>query len=87
MGKSYWQKKTLSETLNNISSRNEVRASRYLILKNNKITVEKEQQDIANLENFVLRERLVDKNVQGNWDRVRLKSFCHHNTASSSCMQ
>ena len=41
--------KTLSVTLNDISSRNEVRASRYLTLKNNKITVEEEQQDIDKL--------------------------------------
>ena len=32
-------------TLNDISSQNEVRVSRYLTLKNNKITVEEEQQD------------------------------------------
>ena len=32
--------KPLSVTLNDISSRNEVRASRHLTLKNNKITVE-----------------------------------------------
>ena len=42
-------RKTLSVTLNDISSRNEVRASRYLTLKNNKITVEEEQQDIDKL--------------------------------------
>ena len=36
-------------TLNDISSQNEVRASRYLTLKNNKITVEEEQQDINKL--------------------------------------
>ena len=36
-------------TLNDISSQNEVRASRYLTLKNNKITVEEEQQDIDKL--------------------------------------
>ena len=35
--------KTLSVTLNDISSRNEVRASRYLTLKNNKITYLEEQ--------------------------------------------
>ena len=49
MDKTYWQKKTLNVTLNDTSSRNEVRASRYLTLKNNKITVEEEQQDIGNL--------------------------------------
>ena len=56
--------KTLSVTLNGISSRNEVRTSRYLTLKNNKITVVKseEQRHKTNLENFVQRERLVDKN-------------------------
>ena len=53
--------KTLSVTLNDISSRNEVRASRYLTLKNNKITYLEEQKE-TNLENFVLRESLVDKN-------------------------
>ena len=47
---------TLSVTLNDISSRNEVRASRYLTLKNNS------RRTRQNLENFVLRERLVDKN-------------------------
>ena len=36
-------------TLNDVSSQNEVRASRYLTLKNNKITVEEEQQDINKL--------------------------------------
>ena len=41
-------------TLNDISSQNEVRASRYLTLKNNKISVEEEQQDKKNFENFVL---------------------------------
>ena len=49
MDKTYWQKKTLNVTLNDTSSRNEVRASRYLTLKNNKITEEEEQQDIGNL--------------------------------------
>ena len=49
MDKTYWQKKTLNVTLNDTSSRNEVRASRYLTLKNNKITVEEEQQDIDKL--------------------------------------
>ena len=67
MDKGYWQKKILSVALNDITSRNEVRASRYLILKNNKITVEKEQKDIVNFENFVLRERLVEKNVHGTY--------------------
>ena len=41
--------KILSVTLNDISSQNEVRASRHLTLKNNRITVEKEQQDIDRL--------------------------------------
>ena len=41
--------KTPSVTLKDISSRNEVRASRYLTLENNKITVEEEQQDIDKL--------------------------------------
>ena len=57
-------RKTLTITLNDISSRNEVRASRYLTLKNNKITIEewRTTRHKTNLENFVLRERLVDKN-------------------------
>ena len=53
-------------TLNDFSSQNEVPASRYLTLKNNKITVEEEQQDI-NFEKFVLmferkacRKKMVD---------------------------
>ena len=41
--------KTLSVNLNDISSLNEVRASRYLTLKNNKITKSEEQQDIDKL--------------------------------------
>ena len=55
---------TLSVTINDISSRNEVRGSHYLTLKNNKITVEEwiRTRHKTNLENFVLRERLVDKN-------------------------
>ena len=48
-GQDLLAEKTLSVTLNDISSRNEVRASRYLTLKNNKITVEEEQQDIGKL--------------------------------------
>ena len=48
-GQNLLAEKTLSVTLNDISSRNEVRASRYLTLKNNKITVEEEQQDIDKL--------------------------------------
>ena len=52
MDKTYWQKKTLNVTLNDTSSRNEVRASRYLTLKNNKITVEEEQQDTDKLGKF-----------------------------------
>ena len=48
-GQDLLAEKTLSVTLNDISSRNEVRASRYLTLKNNKITVEEEQQDIDKL--------------------------------------
>ena len=39
-------------TLNDVSSQNEVRASRYLTLKNNKITAEEEQQDINKLRNL-----------------------------------
>ena len=62
-GQDLLAEKTLSVTLNDISSRNEVRASRYLTLKN-KITVEewRTTRNKTNLENFVLRERLVDKN-------------------------
>ena len=46
----YKKKGVLAETilivtLKDISSRNEVRASRYLTLKSNEITVEEEQQD------------------------------------------
>ena len=48
-GQDLLAEKTPSVTLNDISSRNEVRASRYLTLKNNKITVEEEQQDIDKL--------------------------------------
>ena len=48
-GQDLLAEKTLSVTLNDISSQNEVRASRYLTLKNNKITVEEEQQDINKL--------------------------------------
>ena len=44
--KTYWQEEPWAHlTLNDISSQNEVRVSRYLTLKNNKITVEEEQQD------------------------------------------
>ena len=39
-GQDLLAEKTLSVTLNDISSRNEASASRYLTLKNNKITVE-----------------------------------------------
>ena len=39
-GQDLLAEKALSVTPNNISSRNEVSASRYLTLKNNKITVE-----------------------------------------------
>ena len=53
-GQDLLAEKTLSVTLNDISSQNEVRASRYLTLKNNKISVEEEQQDKKNFENFVL---------------------------------
>ena len=52
-------------TLNDISSQNENRASRYLTLKNNKITVEEEQQDINKLRKLcfdVWEKGLVDKN-------------------------
>ena len=56
-GQDLLAEKTQSEkTLSDISSRNEVRASRYLTLKNNS------RRTRQNLENFVLRERLVDKN-------------------------
>ena len=61
--------KTLSVNVNDISSQNEARASRYVTLKNtnNKITetvVEewRTTRHKTNLENFVLRERLVNKN-------------------------
>ena len=56
--------KSLSVALNDISSRNEVRASCHLTLKNNKMTVEewRTTRHKANLENVVLRERLEDKN-------------------------
>ena len=55
--------KTLCVALNDISCRNEVRASRYLILKNNKITVSRRRTTRqTNLENFVPRERLVEIN-------------------------
>ena len=98
-GQDLLAEKTQSEkSLNDISSRNEVRASRYLTLKNNS----RRTQDRQNLENFVLRERAVDKNgwkhyvYQGeecitwylcssNRDRVKPKWFCHHSTALS-CM-
>ena len=50
MDKTYWQEKPWAHlTLNDISSQNEVRVSRYLTLKNNKITVEEEQQDTDKL--------------------------------------
>ena len=50
MDKTYWQEKPWAHlTLNDISSQNEVRVSRYLTLKNNKITIEEEQQDIDKL--------------------------------------
>ena len=39
-GQDLLAEKTLSVTLNDISSQNEASASRYLTLKNNKITVE-----------------------------------------------
>ena len=62
-------RKTLSVTVNDISSQNKARASRYLTLKNtnNKITetVVEEWRTTrykTNLENFVLRERIVNKN-------------------------
>ena len=48
-GQDLLAEKTLSITLKDISSRNEVRASCYLTLKNNKITVEEGQQDIGKL--------------------------------------
>ena len=102
-GQDLLAEKTLSVTLNDISSQNEVRASRYLTLKNNKITVEEEQQDIDKLgklcsERKACRQKwLTTLCLSGrrmcitwylcssNWDRVILKWFCHHNTASS-CM-
>ena len=50
LDKTYWQEKPWAHLiLNDISSQNEVRVSRYLTLKNNKITVEEEQQDIDKL--------------------------------------
>ena len=60
---------TLSVTLNDISSRNEVRASHNLTLKNNKITVEewRTKRHKTNLENFVVREKLADKNGWQNY--------------------
>ena len=52
MGKTFWQEKLWAHlTLHDIRSQNEVRVSRYLTLKNNKI-VEEEQQDIDKLEKF-----------------------------------
>ena len=65
MDKTYWQEKPWAHlTLNDINSQNEVRVSHYLTLKNNKITVEewRTTRHKTNLENFVLRERPVDKN-------------------------
>ena len=63
-GQDLLAEKTLSVTLNDISNRNEIPASRYLTLKNNKITVEewRTTRHKTNVGNFVLRERLVDKN-------------------------
>ena len=63
-GQDLLAEKILSVTLNDISSRNEVRASRYLTLKKYKITVEewRTTRHKTNLKSFVLRERLVDKN-------------------------
>ena len=51
-------------SLNDISSQNEVRASRYLTLKNNKISEEEDRQEKKTSKNlfWCLRERLVDKN-------------------------
>ena len=74
-GQDLLAEKTLSVTLNDISSRNEVPASRYLTLKNNKITVEewRTTRHKINLENFVLRERLVDKN---GWQNVYQADEC-----------
>ena len=44
LDKTYWQEKPWTHLiLNDISSQNEVRVSRYLTLKSNKITVEEEQ--------------------------------------------
>ena len=56
--------KSLSVTLNDISSQNELPASRYLTFKINKITVEEWRitRHKTNMENVVLRKRLEDKN-------------------------
>ena len=102
MDKTYWQEKSWAHlTLNDISSQNEIRVSRYLTLKNNKITVEEEQQDIDKLGTLCSERKacsqkwlttlcLSDRRMcitwylcSSNWDRVILKWFCHHNTASS----
>ena len=104
MDKTYWQEKSWAHlTLNDISSQNEIRVSRYLTLKNNKITVEEEQQDIDKLGTLCSERKacsqkwlttlcLSDRRMcitwylcSSNWDRVILKGFCYHNTASS-CM-
>ena len=63
MDKTYWQEKPWAHlTLNDISSQNEVRVSRYLTLKNNKITVEEEQQDIDKLGKFCSERKACRQN-------------------------
>ena len=56
------EEKTLRITLKDISSRNEVRASCYLTLKNNKTTVEEGQQDIDKIGKLCSERKVVDKN-------------------------
>ena len=74
MDKTYWQEKPWAHlTLNDISSQNEVRVSRYLTLKNNKITVEEEQQqDINKLrklcsERKACRQKWLTLCLSGRW--------------------
>ena len=93
---------TLSVTINDISSRNEVRGSHYLTLKNNKITVEEwiRTRHKTNLENFVLRERLVDKNgwqhyvyqpdkcaLHGTYVRATGIELCRNDFATTAQLQ
>ena len=99
-GQDLLAEKTLSVTLNDISSRNEVRASRYLTLKNNS---RRRTQDIDKLRKLCPERKACRQNWlttwclsgrrmcitwylrSSNWDIVIPKWFCHHNTASS-CM-